>query len=443
MEIGAEVTDDDYKEYGEKDGPQTPAVRPDAPSITRRGFVAGTLGAGVALAAGGAVALSGCAAQDDPSLTDLASQGVDDEDIVTLGVTPEQVVNVADLEEASYEDYLTLEASYELPLGSLFSQVDTSSVLVLMPGEQGESLRRIGLLDLNTGETVVLVNEPVGKGGNVVIYDARATRTALIWVETDLGDLSWRVYIALLSGIVAGTARSVEEGDADFDPPMLAIAGERAYWTVMPDANGAANLEDSLLRAFKLGRDRNFAQETPYTVLVSHGRMITNPLVTDGIVTFVPRVDTANVYYQLTALRCTDDKPVEFTVMPQSLRVTDALFLDGGFSFCIESNYDYAGGISTFGTYYRRADGTYLQIRKTPMGAPVRFGDCLIVKSIYNIVGVDLVNDKTFVIPAPTDSSDFGEALVGWGLQDKVVTCSLRLNETVEGSGVMLVRVFG
>jgi hypothetical protein len=436
------VTDDKHKEQGEKNATPPTSDHPGAHSLTRRGFVTGALGVGAAaLAAGGALALTACSS-DEKQLTNLASQVVNDEDIVTIHVTPEQVVNAADLEVVPPDDYLTLQATYELPLGSLFFQIDSTSVLVLLPSEQGESFRKIAALDLSTGETSVLVDKQVSTGRNTVITDARATRTALIWVETDLGDLAWRVYIALRAGAGVGVPRMVEEGNVDYEPPMLALAGEKAYWTVMPQADGAANMEDSYLRALKLGSNTNFEKELPYTVLVSHGRMITNPLVSDGIISFVPRVDTTNVYYQLTALKCSDDKPVDFTVMPQSLRVTDALYLDGGFSFCIENNYNYAEGISTFGTYYLQSDGTYLQVRKTPMSAPVRFKDCLIVKSIYNIVGIDLTKKKTFVIPAPTDSSDFGEALVGWGVQDKVVTCSLRTNRDSEQNGAMVVRIF-
>lgn len=427
--IGAQLTTDAHKEQEEM--------------ITRRGFLASALGVGAAaLAAGSAVALAGCNISDEPPLTDLASTDIGDDNIVTLSVAPEQITLASDLEEAPFENYLKLRGSYELPIGSLFSPVDSSSLLVLAPGEQGGSFRTIGLLNLANGETTVLLDKPVGEQQGAIIYDARATRAAIIWVELDLGTLEWQVYVGLLTGTLVSEARVVGQGGADWEPPMLAIAAEKAYWTVMPNAVGAANMEDSRLQALKLGGKTNFATEAPYTILVSHGRMITNPLVSDGIISFVPRVDSANVYYQLTALKCVDDKPVAYTVMPQSLRVSDAVYLDGGFTFCIENNYDYAGGLSSFGTYYRRQDGRYLQVQKTPMSAPVRFKDCLIVKSIYNIVGIDLVNNKSFVIPAPTDSTDFGEVLIGWGVRSEVLTCSLRMSTSGDGTGVVVIRVF-
>jgi hypothetical protein len=241
----------------------------------------------------------------------------------------------------------------------------------------------------------------------------------------------------------------VEEGDADFEPPMLAVAGDKAYWTVMPVATGAASMENSLLKALgSFTRDGesnqgSVGQDDPYTVLTSHGRMITNPLVTEGVITLVPRVDTANVYYQLTALDCSDDRSVDFQVLPQSLRVSEAVYMREAFSFVIEGNYDYAEGLSHFGTYRALEDGTYLHVGRPPFGPAIYFKGCLIVKSTLSVVGFDPVGKKSFVIEAPPRCSDFGEAPVGWGVQDRVVTTSLRLAEHGGGAEATMVRVFG
>jgi hypothetical protein len=247
-----------------------------------------------------------------------------------------------------------------------------------------------------------------------------------------------------------GEARLVEEGDADYEPPMLAVAPQKLYWTVMPVATGPANQEDSLFRALSLdgagagagAGAKALYQEEPYTVLASHGRMITNPLVTDGIVTFVPRVDTANVYYQLTALDCANDRLVDFRILPQSLKVSDALYQDGAFFFSIEGNYSYADGLKSFGMYQELDDGTYLRVSRPPVCPAVRFGDCLVIQSTANIVGFDLKQKKFFVIDSPPRSPKYGEALVGWGLQDKVVTSTVRLAEGNGAGEATVVRVF-
>ena len=159
--------------------------------------------------------------------------------------------------------------------------------------------------------------------------------------------------------------------------------------------------------------------------------MITNRLVTDGVVTFVPRVDTSNVYYQLTALNCTNDKAVDFQILPRPLRVTDALYLGSGFLFCVEDTYEYddVKGIFQFGTYLQLDQGMVLHVNRPPTCAAVRLGDCLIVKSTASIIGIDLVNRKSFVVDLPHQCSAFGEALVGWGNREKVVTYFVRMGE--------------
>jgi hypothetical protein len=423
-----------------------------SPSLTRRDFVTRALGAGGALAGalavGGGVALAGCApSAEQPE--GLTSGNVSSSDIVTLAVSSDQVIEATEFEDAPFEDYLSLQETFELPLGSLAHQIDSSMTLVLLPGGEGEGLRKIGTLNLANGEVTTVVGGPVDTGRNVVIYDARASKTQLIWVEFDLGDHHWRVYVMPLDGTATRDARMVEEGGVDFEPPMLAAEGNKVYWTVMPVATGVASMEDSLLKALgSLGQEGEserslVAQSEPYTVLTSHGRMITNPLITDGIVTFVPRVDTENVYYQLTALNCSDDRSVDFQVLPQSLRVSEALYMRGSFSFVIEGNYDYAGGLSRFGTYWALEDGTYLHVGRPPFGPAVYSKGCLIAKSTLNIVGFDPAGKKAFVIEAPPRCSDFGEALVGWGVQDRVVTTSLRLAEHGGGAEATMIRVFG
>jgi hypothetical protein len=408
-------------------------------------------------AAGGAAALSGCASAKEPQAEDMVLKAVEDEDIVTLDVASEQVLEAAEFEEVSFAEHLRLAATWDLPAGSLVHQVDATAALALLPGGEGETLRKLGMLDLGTGATRTMVEGPVNKGRNIVIYDARASKDVLIWVELDLGDFRWWVYVAQLGGegateVALGEARLAGEGDADYEPPMLAAVGDKAYWTVMPLATGPANQEDSLLRALAFSPtgssqpsqgDGGARPGEPYTVLASHGRMLTNPLVTEGIVTFVPRVDTANIYYQLTALNCSDDRSVDFRVLPQSLRVSHALYMGGAFSFCIEDNYDYAGGISRFGTYQELADGRYLHVSRQPLCPVARLGDWLIVKSTVNIVGFDPAQQRDFVVDAPPQCPDFGEVLVGCGVQERIVTSSQRLAADDGHVEATVVRVFG
>jgi hypothetical protein len=267
-------------------------------------------------------------------------------------------------------------------------------------------------------------------------------------VELDLGECSWRTYVMPLDAATTSEPRMVEEGNNDFEPPMLAAGGDKVYWTVMPLATGAESLSDSFLKALGSFSSNGGPEQgsvdyaEPSVVFTSHGRMITNPLVTDGIVTFVPRVDTTNVYYQLTAFNCATDKPVDFQILPQSLRVSDAIYMHEAFSFAIEGNYTYAEGLSQFGTYRSLEDGAYLHVSRPPAGPALYFKGCLVIKSTRNIVGFDPVRERSFVLETPPRCSDFGEALVSWGVQDRVVTTSLRLAEDKSHAEATMVRVF-
>jgi len=424
-------------------GPATGAPASGGPTLSRRGFIAGALGASAALVAtGGEVLLTGCSSKKNQAET-LVSKAVADKDIPVVEVSPDHVVEATDFEEVPLDEYVELVATHDLPVGTLSYQIDSTSALILFPGEDTVSFRRIGLLDLESGEYHVIINRPIGTKRNMVIYDARASRTRVIWVEVDLGDLSWKTYVAPLADGQAGTAVLVEEGNADYEPPMLAVAEDKVYWTFMPMAAGKANQEDSMLRALTGNKAFSSGLAEPETVLVSHGRMITNPQVTDGLITVTPRVDTANVYYQLTALNCSDNKAVAFLVMPQSLRVSDAIYANRRFSFGIEDNYSYAGGLASSGIYQQLMDGVYyLHVSKPPTNAMVLFGDCLVVKSTSSIIGIDTFQRKLFIIKPPLRCADFGETLIGNGIQDRIVTSSVRMKDGGKGPDAVMIRIF-
>ena len=414
------------------------------PVLSRRSLIASALGIGAAVAtvSGGAL-LAGCSSQDENQTEELISKAAQDKDVPVVEVSPEQVINGTEFEEAPVEDYIELVASYDLPVGSLAYQIDSISALVLLPGEERGVLRQIGILDLENGEIRIIVDKPIGTERNVVIYDARASDVRLAWVEIDLGSLKWKVYVLPMLQKRVGDPVLVEEGGEDYEPPMLAVYDEKVYWTFMPLPSGKANLEDSYLRAIAGSQDFSAGKAYPYTVLTSHGRMITNPIVTDGIITVVPRVDTTNVYYQITALNCSNDKLAGTLILPQSLRVSDAVFIDKLFTFSIDDNYKHADGLKNFGTYQQLSDGNYLRVSKPPTNAMVHFGDCLVIKSTNSIIGIDSVARKLFIIRTPPRCADYGEALIGSGKQDNIVTCSVRMKQGGRGAEAVLIRVFG
>ncbi len=418
-------------------------ARIKASDVSRRDFIIKTISASAAaVAAGSAVLLGGCAPKEEDGSTGLISDGQESDGVRTVSVPTGKVVLAQDFEQAQPEEYLQLVSSYDLPLGSLVHQIDSDLILVLKPGDQNKNSREIAFMDINNGSMATIVKQPIRDTKNNRIYDARASRSRLAWVEVDLADYSWRVYVVPLAGTTPGEALMVDEGNYDYEPPMLAVYENKVYWTTMPMATGNASQENSYLRAIEFDSSRPDSQARAYNVFVSHGRMITNPLVSEGVITVTPRVNTNLVYYQLTALDCTNDRSVGRIIMPQSLRVSEAISLKGRFAFSIERDYAYAEGLSKFGTYLQLDNDEYLHFYRTPMSPVAMCKNCLIVKSTASIVGVDFTGKKNFVVELPDRCSDFGEALVSWGVQDKVVTSSIRIAEGKTAAEAVMIRVF-
>lgn len=406
-------------------------------AVSRRQFISGMLGAGAALATGTLVVTSGCSSNKKDDLESVVAKTAQDADITTLRVAVDQLVESATFEEAPVSDYLVLESTWDLPKGSLVYVCDKRKALVLVPGETTEALIKLGFLDLTTGELAIAMEQALDHNEGYVIYDARASDSALIWIESNMQTTHWQVYCSTLDNGIPGEPQLIDEGQTDYEPPLLCVSGNKVYWTYMPDPLGAANKEDSYLKATTV------KTVDPQIIYTSHGRMITNPLATEGIITLVPRVDTDNVYYQLTALRVDDDSVVAVSILPQALKVNEAIYMSGTFTFCTENNYDYAEGLAYYGTYRDLGDGSYLHVNKMPTSAAVQFKQHLMLRSTRNVVGIDVANKRFFVIELMTDSVDYGDILAAWGVQDKVITYSTITNKGSGSTGKTRIRVFG
>jgi hypothetical protein len=414
-------------------------------TVTRRQFIFGLLGTG-ALAAGTSTLLTGCEKKDATAeLIEAAATYAPNAQISYLEVREEQIVAGSDAEEAVAADYLHERASFDLPIGCLLHQDSENFAVVLQShaGTQGsDSLVTLSFLNLQNGQLRDLLASPISASQDYVIYDARANEQLLIWVECHLASNGWRVYAAPLTEGSRGSETLLDEGDALFEPPMLCVCNESAYWTVMPDPEGAASHEDSLLKRARLqGAGNSVAVGATEQVYVSHGRMITNPQASDGVLTFVPRVDVSTVFYQLTALDDASSEIFNVAILPPALRVSDAVFGPAGFSFQIEANYDYAQGLSLYGTYQELPDERFFFANKTPSSPVAYVGDCLYLKSTKNIIGFDVRRNRSFVVETPKDCVDYGDVLAGSGARQTLVAYTTIVNKMSVDKSVTRVRV--
>lgn len=393
--------------------------------LTRRQFVLGT--AGVALAIVGTTAImSGCSSDSD------------DTDVEELQVAEDQVVSSADFTELDTAACAVETRSFDLPMGSVGHMDGDDLAVMLYPGDTPDVLTQMGLLAVTSGAGLTTVlDRAVSHDEKFVIYDARANDKVAAWVECNLYSNDWRMYIApVLSVAEIGTPVLVDQGDSDFDPPMLAVSGTRAFWTVVPNSEGGATDSDTYLKCASVSAPR---PEIAYT---SRGSIVTNPQASDGIVTLVPHPQGSSWRCQMTAINAQTLDVVAAQVLPSSMQAYDAIYLDGSFVFGIENSYDYGGGISRFGTYASRGNGSYMRFNRTPMDTPSRCGNYLVVKSTKNVVGVDMANQSYFAIDTIAGCESYGDFLLSTGTCDKIVTYTSLPAGDGSGNGVVRVRGF-
>jgi hypothetical protein len=363
-----------------------------------------------------------------------------------LNVEPMQVLPHSDMNMLDSLDYLSETHRFSLPLGSLLYQSSDTKALVVAPGASSNALIRLGFVDFETGTLAPILDQALGVSEDYVIYDARASSTALAWVECNMVQGLWRVYAVLHSDGIGSEETKLpyllDEGAGSYMPPQLAVHGTKVYWTVMPDPAGPASTSDSYLMAAELKGQKQGDKLESKIVYTSHGRMITTPLVSGDVLTLVPRVDTDLVYYQLTTIDVKTDAVQNIAILPPSVRVSDAVWLTDGFSFGIEGNYDYAKGLSLFGTYLQLGDGKYLYINKAPTSATMRMKSLTYVKSTKNVLGLDPKQGNVVVVDTPQDCIDYGDILAGVGSQNRLVLYTTVTPRIGQLRGECRVRVF-
>lgn len=414
--------------------------------ITRRNFVAGAAAASVAATA--ALTLDGCEETDSHAeLVESIKAQFPGAQVEFLDVDPSQVLHHTDMAEQEGIDYLRETYNFELPLGSLVYQSSDTHALVLAPGASSKALIRLGIVEFASGNFTTLLGQALGAREDFVIYDARASGEAIAWVECNMVHGIWRVFaVTLEDGMTTEEAmrqaQPFDEGQASYVPPYLAVSGTKVYWTVMPDPHGPASAEDSYLKTVILDKRNPGQRLVPSIIYTSHGRMITNPIVSGDVLTIVPRVDTDLVFYQLTTLDIKTNAVKNIAILPQSVRVSDAVWLGEGFVFGIEANYDYAQGLSLFGTYLQLGGGRYLYVNKAPSSAAMRIDALTCIKSTKNILGLEPTQGNVVIVETLQDCIGYGDILAGFGMQKRLVVYTTVISRFSQSSGRCRVRVF-
>ena len=400
-------------------------------SLTRRQLL---IGAGVVGVAAAGIGVASVVA------------GGNEEDVSTLEVSGDAVFTLDDIPAENVLDGngpMQLEGEYQLPYGTLvWATPQSTCAACLLPTDSASPLTQVGLLSLSDGTCTTVLDGPASQENGFDIYEAACDDSGVIWTEANCLTGQWRVYQATHSGTSIGSPVLVDQGESEYEIPSIAVAGGKAFWQVLPDANGTASAEDSLLKA------ATFGQSDVAEMWRSTGRMSTPPYSTgDGIV-ITPRLNTSGVYHQITLIDAASGQMMDSLTLPASMKPLEAGYVNGRFTFSFDGWYSYGDGISQIGTYVPVDEegvngGQWFRFGRTPTAAPAWAGPYLIVKSTMSVAGVDVASRTMFTIECPDGCDDYGEYLAVTGTTDTLVTyIGMPAEEGSDDEGHTLVRVW-
>lgn len=402
------------------------------PVLSRRNLIAGAVGIGAIAALGaGAAYLSGQNSQSD--------------DLTVLDVPEGAVASSEDLGDASpSEEHMTLAGSFDLEYGTLVWASDDQVAACLIPCETANPLCQVGILSLSSGNLSIVLESAQGSREGFQIYDVRATTHGVVWVESDILEDKWRVYTARLSQqLTLGQPVLADEGEGDWETPSIAAVDDKAFWQVMPEREGSASAEDSVVKMASLGSDDT------HIVYTSSGRLATPPYAADGGCVIAPRVDTSGVYYRLARLDASTGETTDSLILPQGMSPLEAGYGDTGFAFSFDAIYDYGGGIANLGTYCPAQDAQnsdyssapWFRFARTPSAAPAWCGGYFMVKSTTSVCGVDIPTGIWFSLGSEDGADDYGDYLATTGSRQAIVTYANIDHTPLNGESIHCCRV--
>ena len=364
------------------------------PSISRRRFLRS---AGIATAAGAAIGvLPGCTNPE---------QHVVPEPLVIDKETATSVID--EFEEVDLE--IREIADWSLPLGSVLHEATSAWVPVTQAGSSASPMVKGCAFSVESGELVEVVSDVMGNSHTVVIYDARCSDSVYAWVELDFLTYAWTLYASRFSptdGKLEGSATTLWQADANYDPPGFVCVGNSVLWQVMPALKGDKTKESSYCYLWKLG-DAN-AQ----AVVESPGRFATEPSVSNDTVILCPRVRAdEGVFYGVTVYSLGDDLAtiVDQLVLPQSVRPFYATYVGNRFAVSIEANYDSGGMFGSMGTYVGPSEGPFIRLSREPSANVAGRDDTFVIKSRASYFVVDLRKSVYSILTAANRCVDYGE----------------------------------
>lgn len=381
-------------------------------NISRRGFLGASAAAGAGFAA--VSILSGCS----------ETTTVNTDPVVVDSETATYVVGSGSIEgsfEGATEDKGTASlaeaGSWELPLGCTLRPSEGSWKPYVAPN-QGIGMTKAGAFSIASGTDMTFV-DAAKSGGNYVVYDAQCSDSVYAWVELDIVTHEWSLFAASISDATLGSAVTLWQSTADYDPPLMCCSEDKVIWLVMPDASGAKKTESSSCYLWQLGNTS--ADE----VVRSSGRFGCGPSVSEGNVILCPRVrNDEGRYYGISVYTLASGltEQVNQLVLPASVSPLYATYMDNNFVFSIEANYSSGGLLGNMGTYIGSGDGNFIALPREPSAQVAGKGGIYLIKTRASHFIVDTNANTYATLVAPNRSLDYGDYPASMGTTSTFVT---------------------
>lgn len=379
----------------------------DAHAFSRRNFLKGVAGAAAGAGVIAAVeSTTGCGKK-----TTVSSTG--------LMVSSSNLITIDNLTEVAAEDYISTDLNVTLPTGTMMWSASDTYAILLLPGSTARPLNTIAVLDMASAEYSTVLDQAVGADDGFEIYEVRASGFQLLWTEVNYTTSDWRVYCATLNGLGnLGRAALFDQGDANYNPPLLCVSAKQAVWTLVPTETGSKSKEGSLVKT------RSTSDNESNVIYSAKGFDYAIPERSDSIVTNILRADTDSTNYALVAQDPASGDIISQVVMPKAVRPMGAIYMKDHFAFQIEASFDSTSAIAQMGTYYDLGNGRYFRLNKAPACTPAYCGNWFVTKSGKSTLCIDFDKQCYFVISAPQHSTSYGDYLATSGTCKKFLLYS-------------------